>query len=314
MITYRTYQAGDEESVIHLWNATMPLDPLSQKRFRHLVLLDQNFDPKGMQLAFQKEELVGCVYAVKRLVAMLGSDLETDKGWIPFFFVASEVQRNGVGTELMQRATRFLKESDRKTIYFASYAPHYVLPGLDEKTYPEAYQFLQKNGFIRLYSPVAMDLNLRTFHPSAQIHSLKKTRKLDGYSFSTCRDQDVYPVIQLANTFNPDWGRAIRDGLSQGLPMERILLVKKGHQIVGFCLYGGYEGILERFGPFGVADAEQGKGLGAILFQDCLQQMKQEGLHGAWFLWTSETSAAGNLYKRFGFEVTRRFHVMQLEI
>jgi mycothiol synthase len=37
-------------------------------------------------------------------------------------------------------------------------------------------------------------------------------------------------------------------------------------------------------------------------------------MHGAWFLWTSETSAAGRLYQSVGFTVTRRFYVCKKEL
>ncbi len=314
MITYRTYRAGDESALLQLWNETMPLDPLSKMRFRRLVLLDPNFDPQGMQLAFDSEQLIGCVYAVRRLVPMLGSDLEQDKGWIPFFFVALNMQRKGIGRELMERALQFLKETNRNTVFFAAYAPNYILPGIDEQTYPNAVHFLKQLGFSSLYSPVAMDLRLQEFHPSPQLASLKKIRETEGYSFSCCHNEDIYPLIQFATDYNSDWGRAIREGFMQAVSLRQVLIVKREKKIVGFCLYGGYEGVRERFGPFGVDDREQGKGLGAVLLHECLQQMKQDSLHGAWFLWTSETSAAGKLYKRFGFKITRRFHVMQTKI
>src|SRR5699024_562259 len=100
------------------------------------------------------------------------------------------------------------------------------------------------------------------------------------------QDKDLYEVMQFANMkFNPDWGRAIREGLLRGMSLEQILIARNKEQLVGFCLFGGYEGIRERFGPFGVDPDERGKGLGKILLNLCLQKMKARGLHGAWFLW-----------------------------
>ncbi|HHY10340.1 MAG TPA: GNAT family N-acetyltransferase, partial [Firmicutes bacterium] len=85
-------------------------------------------------------------------------------------------------------------------------------------------------------------------------------------------------------------------------------------RIVGFCLHGAYEGIPERFGPFGVGPDQRGQGLGKILLNICLAAMRAQGLHGAWFLWTGETSPAGYLYTATGFEITRQFHVCQKEL
>ncbi len=315
MITYRSYQSGDEVQIVNLWNNSLPRDPITAKRFRNLVLLDANFDPKGLSLAFDEDKLVGVVYGLRRLLPMIGTELEEENGWITFFFVDPEYHRKGIGSELLNQVDAFFKENNRTSIFFASYAPNYILPGLDEESYPEAYEFLLNHGFQKLYSPVAMDRNLLDFKLSDEILELKKKREAEGYTISIAEDKDLYEVIQFANhVFNPDWGRAIREGLLQVLPMERVLIARHHQELVGFCLYGGYEGIPERFGPFGVDPNQQGKGLGKLLLQECLFQMKAEGLHNAWFLWTGEKSAAGHLYLKTGFHITRKFHVMKKDI
>src|SRR5699024_649078 len=212
-------------------------------------------------------------------------------------------------------AETFLRENGRKNMFFASYAPNYIFPGIDEKAYPEAFRFLKKQGVNTLYSPVAMDRQLVDFKISDDIMELKKKRESEGYTITRAEDKDLYEVIQFANNvFNPDWGRAIREGVLQGLPLNRILVARLEEKLVGFCIYGGYEGVPDRFGPFGVDPEQQGKGLGKLILHLCLRQMKAESLHGAWFLWTGEKSAAGQLYKKTGFEVTRKFHVMKKDI
>lgn len=312
MVDYRYYQSGDEKDIVSLWNRVLGKDPITPSRFRNLVLLDANFDPEGMRLAYENGELIGCVYAVRRLLPMIGTDLEPDNGWIPFFFVDKEYERQGVGERLMADACEFLREAGRKNVFFASYAPNYIMPGIDEEAYPAGYQFLKKNGFEIQYSPVAMDRSLVGYEIPEDVKALKEQRETEGYTFRQVEDSDLYEVIRFANdVFNPDWGRAIREGILQGLPLERILVARHDGKLVGFCLYGGYEGVPERFGPFGVDPDEQGKGLGKILLYECLHTMHAESLHGAWFLWTGEKSSAGYLYKRAGFDVTRTFHVMK---
>lgn len=311
-IAYRTYTPGDEAAIVQLWNDCLPRDPITSKRFRHLVLLDANFDPKGMQLAFAGSELVGCAYGVRRLLPMHGTDLESENGWMPFFFVHPAYRQQRIGTQLFAEVCQFLQANGRKHVFFASYAPNYILPGIDEKTYPEAYQFLLEQQFAVQYSPVAMDRSLVGYEIPQDVQALKKEREAEGYTFRQAADRDLYEVIQFANdVFNPDWGRAIREGILQGLPLERLLIAREVRELVGFCLYGGYEGFPERFGPFGVDPGQRGKGLGKILLYECLHLMRAESLHGAWFLWTGEKTSAGHLYKRAGFSVTRHFHVMK---
>ncbi len=315
MISYRYYQSGDEQEIVQLWNESVSLDPITSNRFRNLVLLDANFDPKGLRVAFEGEKLVGCVYAVRRLLPMYGVDLEPDVGWIPFFFVHPKYRKSGIGEKLLHDAVTFLQGNNRKFIYFSSYAPNYILPGIDINAYPDAHKFLQKHGFEDLYSPIAMDRSLVGFQISDTVTNLKKQRESEGYTFSTAQNKDLYEVIQFANEkFNPDWGRAIREGMLRGMRMNQLFIARKKEELVGFCLYGGYEGVLERFGPFGVSPDQQGMGLGKILLNDCLQAMRAESLHGAWFLWTGEKTSAGYLYKNTGFEITRTFNVMKKTI
>ncbi|OCA85877.1 acetyltransferase [Bacillus sp. FJAT-27225] len=315
MISYRYYQPDDEQKIVNLWNKSLPLDPITPIRFRNLVLLDANFDPKGLRLAITEDKVIGCVYAVRRLLPMFGTELEPENGWIPFFFVDQDFHGTGVGKRLMEDAIDFLAAEGRKNVFFASYAPNYILPGIDEAAYPEGYAFLLSNGFEKQYSPVAMDRSLVGYAPPEGVIELKNRREQEGYSFTIAQDKDLYEVIQFANNeFNPDWGRAIREGLLQGLPINQILVARNRGKLVGFCIHGGYEGIPDRFGPFGVDPDEQGKGLGKILLHECLKNMRSLGLHCAWFLWTGEKSAAGHLYKNTGFEITRRFHVMKKSI
>ncbi|MBD2862822.1 GNAT family N-acetyltransferase [Paenibacillus oceani] len=309
-LEYRHYESGNEEAIVQLWNECLHHDPVTPIRLRNMVLLDANFDPEGLCLAYEDGRLVGAVYAVRRLLPMHGTELEPDNGWIPFFFVAPDRRRQGIGSRLMEEALDFLQRLGRKHVFFSSYAPNYFTPGVDEASYPDGYAFLLKHGFAKLYSPVAMDYSLVRYAAPEDVKRLKRTREDEGYAFRLAQDRDLVDVIRFAaDLFNPDWGRAIREGLLRGLPMSAIHVARFEGKLIGFCMHGGYEGVLERFGPFGVAPAHQGKGLGKMMLHDCLSNMRAQGLHGAWFLWTGETTTAGLLYKKLGFQVTRRFHV-----
>lgn len=314
-ITYRTYQPGDEVQLVRVWNECLLEDPTTSERFRNLILLDANFDPEGLRIAADGDRVVGCVFAVRRLMPMHGTELEPNNGWITFFFTDPAYRRQGIASQLLQEAVAFLHSQGRRNIFFSSYAPNYIVPGIDEKNYPDGYRLLQKHGFQRLYSPIAMDYSLVGYRVPEDVIALKQARLAEGYTFETAQDRDLVELIRFAtDVFNPDWGRAIREGVPRNLPLSAILIARDGEgKLVGFCLHGAYEGVKERFGPFGVDPSQQGKGLGKILLYDCLTLMRAQGLHGAWFLWTGETTPAGYLYKKVGFHISRSFHVMALK-
>lgn len=312
---YSTFKNGDEIGIVNLWNDVLHHDPINQKRFCKQVLLDANFDPQGLIVAIRDEQIIGAILAITRKLPMEGINLESDTGWITFFMVHPSYEREGIGHELMERASAYIRQQGAEKLFFSSYAPNYFLPGIDEENYPSGFALLQKEGFRRVYSPVAMHRSLTDYVYPVDVQTLKHERQQEGYSFDSVQDGDFYELIQFANQkFNPDWGRAIREGVLQGLDPSQILVAKKHNQVVGFALFGGYEGIRERFGPFGVDENEQGKGLGKILLHETIHTMKQQTIQGAWFLWTSEKSAAGHLYLKNGFKTFRTFHVMLKEL
>lgn len=309
----RAYRGGDEDAIVSLWNQSLPGDTISPTMFRNRVLLDVNFDADGAIIAEDADgAVIGFILALARKMPLSGTDLEPENGWITIFFVRPDRKGQGVGTALFDAAERFLADRGRKNIYISSYAPNYFFPGVDNERYRDAVAFLKKRGYVRLYSPVAMDLNLVGFAVPDDVRELKAQREREGYRFGSLNDAFLTRTLAFATEkFGADWGRAIREGLLKGLDYERFLIATKGEDVVGFALYGAYDNVSERFGPFGVDENLRGLGLGKILLYDTLDLMRSNGLHGAWFLWTGEESPAGKLYKRAGFTVTRRFDVMR---
>ncbi|SEH02856.1 Acetyltransferase (GNAT) family protein [Nonomuraea solani] len=308
MVTVRAFASGDENPLVDAWSRSMPADPATSGWFRDCVLLDPNFDPHGLRVAVARDRVVGCAYAVRRRVPLApGTDLEPDTGWIPFFFVVPEHRAGGLGRRLVEGALAFLEGHSRTKVDFSSYTPNYVLPGADAELYPDGYRLLQGLGFRTLYSPVAMDRTLVGYQAPPEAHTLRAEREAEGYTFRSPTTGELPELIRFAaDVFNPDWGEAIR----RHRDPERIIIAKKDH-IVAFALYAAYRGIPERFGPFGVGPGLRGTGLGNILLHLTMTRMRAEGLHSSWFLWTGETSPAGRLYTKAGYEVTRRFHVMR---
>ncbi|MEU8221163.1 GNAT family N-acetyltransferase [Kribbella sp. NPDC048915] len=312
-VTIRSFQVGDGPQLADVWTAAAPADPISYQRLRDLFLLDRNFDAAGLQVAVSNDQIVGAAYGVRRLVAADADDLEPASGWIPFFFVHPEHRRRGIGQALVSAAMDWLRSHGRSEVYFSSYTPNYFVPGLDTARYPEAAGLLTGLGFERRYDAVAMDRSLVGYAVPDDVRRRIEALTAEGYSFGTPSGDELTALIAIAGAeFNPDWARAIREGAVSGLPLDRIVVARDpGREILGWAMHGTYEGVIDRFGPFGVLPASRGTGLGKVLLHLTLERMVAAGAHGAWFLWTGETSAAGQLYLKTGFDITRTFTILR---
>lgn len=312
----RAFRAGDGAALAAAWTRAAPSDPISEDRFRSLFLLDRSFDPAGLRVAEEDGEVVGACYAVRRRIAHDADDLEPDQGWIPFFFVAPGHTGRGLGRTLLQRSLRWLAGLGVTAVTFSAYTPNYFLPGLDVQRYPAADHLLRTLGFDSVYDCVAMDRSLVGYAVPVTIHERVVALRGEGYWLGSPSGDDLVDLIAIAGEqFNSDWSRAIREGVLNGLPLERVLAARSPEgDMLGWAMCGTYEHVLDRFGPFGVVPASRGTGLGEVLLHLTLERMVALGAHSAWFLWTEPDSPAGHLYRKTGFAVTRTFTVMRAAI
>jgi GNAT superfamily N-acetyltransferase len=308
----RPYQQGDEEKVLALWQRSLPTDPVTRDVFTARILLDVNFDKEGFIVAEAGDEVVGFIYAAVRSTPLYGDDFEPDAGWVSVFFVHPAWRRQGIGTALVQAALAYVRVRGRAALAISPYVPNYFWPGPDVERHAGAVALLEKMGFQTLEEPVAMDVNLVGFTVPDDVLRLREERAREGYTIDALEHRHIADVLVFNyRHFGADWSRAVRDALLRAVSMDHVLVAHRGDEIVGFCLYGGYDHAAERFGPFGVRADLRGMGLGKLLLYDCLQRMQGSGLHNAYFMWTGEDDPAGHLYRRAGFRVTRRFRVFR---
>lgn len=315
-VEIRAYRGGDERGIVHAWNRALPQDPIDLDRFLKTIVCDVNFDPRGLSVAVADGQVIGFSLAICRKLPLSGGDLEPERGWITAFGVVPQWRGKGVGSALLEAGERFVRELGRKEVLVSPYAPNYIWPGVDPEAYGAALRLLEGRGYQTLYTAVAMDKRIVGFEVPPEVEELQARREREGYSIGPLTPEYVHETLAFASdAFNPDWGRAIREAIKAGIPFQQCLIAtNRERRVVGFALFGGYDGILERFGPFGVDPSERGKGLGTILLYRSLEAMRARGAHSAWFLWTGERTAAGQLYLKAGFEITRTFWVMRRQL
>lgn len=311
-ITYRTVQVGDLDEISALMARSMPRDVVSSRRLAEHTVLEPNFDSRGLLVAAHPVDgIVGFLYAT---CATHGVPALPAEGFITVGCVATAHRRSGIGSQLLRRAGENLRARGARKVTVAGYPQAYLWPGLDQQEYPGAAAFLERHGFEHTSTAAAMSLDLDSWSISDSVRSLVAAREAEGYEFGPAAPEDLPEVITFATKrLAPDWGELLRvAALRSADSVRRTLLARDpAGAVVGVATYGAYGDLIERFGPFGVEETRRGTGLGRILLNLTLMQMRSDAAHNAWFLWTGENSPAGHLYRSTGFEVGRRFAVMQ---
>lgn len=204
---------------------------------------------------------------------------------------------------------------DPRGVVFPVY-PELRIAGLDPTAYPAGFRLLRTLGFAVRSEAVAMDRGLVGYEVPERVRDRITALRAAGFRFGAPTADELVDLVAIARTsFSPDWARAIREGVVGGLPLERIVGAwEPDGTLVGWAMHGTYDNVLERFGPFGVLPDRRGSGLGTVLLHLTLERMLAAGAHSAWFLWTSEESPAGRLYRASGFVTTRAFRILRAEL
>jgi mycothiol synthase len=302
----------DLRAVVALLREALPVEPITEAGFARRVLLDPNFDPYGA-LTAQREDgkILGFLLALTRRYPLEEAPDDRARGWITLFGVAAEARRQGLGGRLLEAAETWLRAQGRSEVWISPYSPNYWTPGVDEAAYPEALRWLQRRGYTTLSRPLSMDTALvgGWAVPPWAVES-RQSLEAEGLQIVPFEPRWILPLSDfLRREFPGDWQRYLRetmgDIVARRRPVEELWLAVEAGRLLGFAQSEG-----ERFGPFGVAASERGRGIGAALLFQMLTEIRARGLHNAWFLWTNDATA-DRLYRAAGFRETRRYSILR---
>lgn len=305
----RSVRGEDLSGICRIIDAALPADPTPPELFAQRVFLDQNFDPEGVLVAETPEGVAGFVVSMVRRHRIEDMADDFDKSWVPMFAVHPAFQRRGIASALFEAVEQRVRALGKKEAQIGPYIPNWWTPGVDVAAYPGAIEFLKGRGYVEAVRPLSMDSNLVTYRRPQWIAERQESLEAAGVVFERLRPELVPGLFAfLRAEFPGDWQRHLRQTcnkiLSGAASTGQINVVHENGRILGFAHSEN-----ERFGPFGTAAAERGRGLGAVLLCLQLEFMRGQGLHDAFFLWTSDSTA--KLYSEAGFRETRRFALMK---
>jgi GNAT superfamily N-acetyltransferase len=306
----RPFEGRDFEPVVSLLERSLAADAVTPALFTRRVLLDPNFEPEGAPVACANGEAVGFMLSIARRRPLEDGADDSDRGWITLFAVEEESRGRGIGGALLEHALEWLRARGRASVHVSPYAPNYWAPGVDMLAYPQAVSFLEKQGFATTSRPISMDTRLvGGWRIPDWLLERERTLCASGLAVHSYAPEHAPALAQFLRAHFPgDWQRYVRESLlditAGRRALDDVIIAYDGHRVVGFSHHEG-----ERFGPFGVAASDRGRGIGAVLLFRTLEIMRRRGHHNAWFLWTDDATA-DRVYRAAGFAESRRFAVM----
>ncbi|MCX7019264.1 MAG: GNAT family N-acetyltransferase [Candidatus Sumerlaeota bacterium] len=312
-ITVRPFEGRDTAALLDCWARALPLDAITLDILERKVLLDMNYERDSLMIAWLDDALAGFVvcFVLNKPIEKVGH--REDTGFITAMGVAPDTRHRGVGAALLDAAEKFFRARGRVIICVAPYTPNYFVPGVDKDRYADGVRFLSEHGFAEYSEAIAADALISKFEIPPDVLSKEKRLAAEGVIIRHYERQDLAGYIQFQRDLMPGpWVEDARRNLLEltrgRFPPEAIWLAVDQGKIIGFC-----QNENEHFGPFGVSDAYQGRGIGSVLLARTLHQMRVSGCHSAWVLWTGERALKG-VYGRLGFAFTRRFAIMKKQI
>lgn len=301
-----TYDQKYEAEVVALWNKELPADPITVHKFRHQALLDDNFDSDLCYVALEDDRVVGFLLATRRKFPYLERGTEPDRGWVNVMFVDDACQRTGIGSNLLARAEKDMKERGAKNITLAAYSPGYFFPGVDVENYKASEAFFQKHGYTPGKVSYSMCKDLHGYRLSEETRKKLAGANAAGYRFEMFSWKYAVELLNFArDEFGGGWKRNCLLTMQHDRAEDCILLVlDKEDKICGFCTRMIDENPM-RFGPIGTAERVRNQGLGSILFDLAQLEMEKRGIYHLYFVSTDDPGR--RFYERHGVHVFRTF-------
>ncbi len=331
-VTVRPFMGADTEALLDAWRRGLPADGATRDQFERRVLLDVNYEREGLlvaETAGEQGALAGFVacFVLNKPIEKVGC--REDTGFVSVFCVAPPAgapaaardrafgeREAHVGQALLAAAEDFFRRRGRARIVVSPYTPNYFVPGIDKDRYPALLAFLTGRGFVEYSEALAADAPISTFELSPEVLEKEALLDAEGIEIRHFRRDDMAEYLQFQRDVMPGpWVEDARHYLTEmaagRFPEDAIWLAVdrgKGGRIVAFCMNDR-----EHFGPFGVGDEYQGRGIGTVLLARTLERMRVRGCHSAWVLWTGERALKG-VYGRLGFTLTRRFAILRKDL
>ncbi len=264
--TIRTANEGDLADIWTLLKDILFLDHFSQDLIREKIF--ENPAPDRMAYDVIVSEVGGRIVGIMQVVRRPADR----KGWIGLFGVQASQQRTGIASELLDYALESLKGQDVEEVEVLAIPGNYFTPGVDPR-YTPALCFLEKRGFQRFRDCVNMIGRLdKAFDVSGDIKRLEDA----GLTIRRATVADG-PLLDayFSREFGDDW--RLEAALAMANDPPALHLALKDGAVIAFSAHSTQNREWGFFGPMGTSPQTRGLGIGRVLLQLCLNDLRDAG-------------------------------------
>lgn len=344
----RTLEPRDIPAAVSLWNASVRdgevvYAEITPAYFHQKFELDPNYDPEFSLVAEENGEVVGFINGIAKKIFLDHETNENSPGYITCFFVRRDCRGRGTGRALVDALCARFAAHGKRTVAICNDNPvnldwripgtpghdHNNTPGVDTEC--PGYGFLQAVGFAETDREIAMYLNLAAYIPWAGLKEKQAELLAQGiytgrYDPSLGYDYD----LMCDHVGSEYWRAVIRSELAcwkENRPNTDVRFIPNGTKVPAgprpMLVATSGERIVAFTGPVDKQDSGRGwfcgimtdpeferRGIASVLFNLLMQEFIAEGAVFS-TLFTGDSNHAQRIYKRAGFNVVRRFALMQ---
>ncbi|HNZ74464.1 MAG TPA: GNAT family N-acetyltransferase [Bacilli bacterium] len=319
---FKQFTKDQLPALIKLWNENATgengiFKPWTEELFTNKFLNNPHFKNESLVLLYKENELIGAGQA------NFTNQNPESPGFITFVVVKKKYQRQGYGTQILEKLEKYLKDNGKTFVrcYFGNPTNlEWYVPGYDKHNHPgapavefnSAYYFLLLSyGYNTNGQLDAFHLELENYELPEYVVNKKKENEKDGYFIDFFDPEKDHGLKELFEDLNsPTWFEEIERQRKLG-NLNKLLVVKKDHCALGFTgpIFTEPSGRGYLSGV-GIHSKVRARGLGKTMFCELCLRSKE---NGAKFmtLFTGSDNKARNIYLYAGMRIVKSFAIMR---
>ena len=299
----RSMVENDWQEMLSVYNRCLLHDQIDEKFFIQHFLLNPNFSPENVIIMEENGAITGWTYAMivtKNLDSW--SRMAENMRNVGHIMVPAAADLDSA-VKLIAAAEKNLAERSCSRIRCG--LPGYTLfpNGVDKSLYPFLHEAFERLDFYTTGCSHSMQRSLENYSmPLEYQQKIDALARDENIVVKVADVQDILPLRRFFEKSATGWMHLISRKWAED-KLNEMVIVRQGDEIIGCCQYN-YFGMVDRVGPFRVADHMNGRGIGTVMIAKLFEVMTQNNIKHAWF--ASCVKDLIHFYQKNGLQVFRQ--------